>query len=162
MAWGKKLLLSLSVFAIMLRKRLPDGSKIKRRLLGWFESLMILAGRCPAERGEQTLRSARLSAELCSPDWRRFHTTLRCTEMSQYTFYGLWIESFQNNWRDPEFPQLLQMVHSLPCFLNLCLNVWSPMALFHCMVRHGTVRFGTVHFWGVSTVSAVPLPKRDV
>ncbi len=25
------------------------------------------------------------------------------------------------------------------------------MALFHCMVRHGTVRFGTVHFWGVST-----------
>ncbi len=31
MAWGKKLLLSLSVFAI---KRLPDGSKIKRRLPG--------------------------------------------------------------------------------------------------------------------------------
>ncbi len=27
MAWGKKLLLSLSVFAIMLLKRLPDGSK---------------------------------------------------------------------------------------------------------------------------------------
>ncbi len=37
--WGKKLLLSLSVFAIMLRKRLPDGSEQKR----WFESLMILA-----------------------------------------------------------------------------------------------------------------------
>ncbi len=32
MAWGKKLLLSLSVFAIMLRKRLPDGSKMKKRL----------------------------------------------------------------------------------------------------------------------------------
>ncbi len=30
MAWGKKLLLSLSVFAIMLLKRLPDGSKQKR------------------------------------------------------------------------------------------------------------------------------------
>ncbi len=29
MAWGKKLLLSLSVFAIRLRKRLPDGSKFK-------------------------------------------------------------------------------------------------------------------------------------
>ncbi len=28
MAWAKKLLLSLSVFAIMLRKRLPDGSKM--------------------------------------------------------------------------------------------------------------------------------------
>ncbi len=43
MAWGKKLLLSLSVFAIMLWKRLPDGSKMKRRLPGGFESLMILA-----------------------------------------------------------------------------------------------------------------------
>ncbi len=32
--WGKKLLLSLSVFAIMLWKRLPDGSKMKRRLPG--------------------------------------------------------------------------------------------------------------------------------
>ncbi len=30
MAWGKKLLLSLSVFAIMLLKRLPDGSEIKK------------------------------------------------------------------------------------------------------------------------------------
>ncbi len=29
MAWGKKLLLSLSVFAIMLLKRLPDGSEMK-------------------------------------------------------------------------------------------------------------------------------------
>ncbi len=43
MAWGKKLLLSLSVFAIMLLKRLPDGSKQKWWLPGWFESLMILA-----------------------------------------------------------------------------------------------------------------------
>ncbi len=30
MAWGKKLLLSLSVFAIMLLKRLPDGSEMKK------------------------------------------------------------------------------------------------------------------------------------
>ncbi len=34
MAWGKKLLLSLSVFAIMLLKLLPDGSKRKRWLPG--------------------------------------------------------------------------------------------------------------------------------
>ncbi len=34
-AWwpgGRRLLLSLSVFAIMLQKRLPDGCKMKRRL----------------------------------------------------------------------------------------------------------------------------------
>ncbi len=42
MAWVKKLLLSLSVFAIMLLKCFPDGSKMKRRLPGGFESLMIL------------------------------------------------------------------------------------------------------------------------
>ncbi len=40
-------------------------------------------GRCPAERGGQTLRcaqlSARLSAELCSPDLWRYCTTLRET-----------------------------------------------------------------------------------
>ncbi len=34
MARGKKLLLSLSVFAIMLLKRLPDSSKMKRWLPG--------------------------------------------------------------------------------------------------------------------------------
>ncbi len=34
MARGKKLLLSLSVFAIMLLKLLPDGSKQKRWLPG--------------------------------------------------------------------------------------------------------------------------------
>ncbi len=33
MAWGKKLLLSLSVFAIMLLKRLPDGSKMSGQIL---------------------------------------------------------------------------------------------------------------------------------
>ncbi len=74
----EKLLQSLSVFAIMLRKRLPDGSKKKRWLPGWFESLIILQfcfcsvwGRWPAERGvDPEMRSAKrtLSAELCSPD----------------------------------------------------------------------------------------------
>ncbi len=43
MAWEKKLLLSLSVFAIMLLKRLPDGSKMKRRLSGRFESMILAA-----------------------------------------------------------------------------------------------------------------------
>ncbi len=42
MALGKKLLLSLAVFAIRLRKRLPDGSIVKRQFPGWFVSLMIL------------------------------------------------------------------------------------------------------------------------
>ncbi len=82
-------------------------------------------GRCPAERGGQTQRcaqlSARLSAELCSPDLWRYCTTLRCTESIH--FYGPWIESFQDCWWDPEFPQLSQMVQSLPGFLDLCLNV---------------------------------------
>ncbi len=46
--------------------------------------------------------------------------------LSQNTFYDPWIESFQDSWWDPEFPQLSQMVQSLPGFLNLCLNVCSP------------------------------------
>ncbi len=36
--------------------------------------------------------SAQLSAELCSPDWGRFHITLRCTESIHFlniTFSGL-------------------------------------------------------------------------
>ncbi len=45
-------------------------------------------GRCPAERGGQTLRcaqlSARLSAELCSPDLWRYCTTLKCTESKHF------------------------------------------------------------------------------
>ncbi len=52
----------------------------------WFLQLCFCSvwGRCPAERGEQTLRcaqlSARLSAELCSPGLWHYYTTLRCTE----------------------------------------------------------------------------------
>ncbi len=48
-------------------------------------------GRCPAERGGQTLRcaqlSARLSAELCSPDLWRYCTTLRCTESIHFLWH---------------------------------------------------------------------------
>ncbi len=49
MAWGKKLLLSLSVFAIMLRKRFPDGSKKEKTItrvvwvLNDFDSSAIAA-----------------------------------------------------------------------------------------------------------------------
>ncbi len=46
--------------------------------------------------------------------------------LSQNTFYGPWIERFQDSWWDPEFPQLSQMVQSLPGFLDLCLKVCSP------------------------------------
>ncbi len=96
----------------------------------WFLQLCFCSvwGRCPAERGEQTLRCAQLSAQLsvglCSPDWRRFISHLDA--LFQYNFYGPWLESFQDCWWDPEFPWLSQMVQSLPGFLNLCLNVCSP------------------------------------
>ncbi len=52
----------------------------------WFLQLCFCSvwGRCPAEREEQTLRcaqlSARLSVELCSPGLWRYYITLRCTE----------------------------------------------------------------------------------
>ncbi len=84
-------------------------------------------GRCPAESGEQTLRcaqlSAQLSAGLCSSDMRRYHTTLRCTQVSTLSLAPE-IERFQDCWWDPEFPQL--MIQSLPGFLDLCLNMCSP------------------------------------
>ncbi len=83
-----KLLLSLSVFAIRQRKRLPERKDSYQGDLSlwWFWQLCFCSvwGRCPAERGEQTLRcaqlSAQLSARLCSLGWSCFHTTLRCTE----------------------------------------------------------------------------------
>ncbi len=67
----------------------------------WFLQLCFCSvwGKCPAEREEQSLRcaqlSARLSAELCSPDLWRYYTTLRCTESVHFlwplnrTFSGL-------------------------------------------------------------------------
>ncbi len=97
-------------------------------------------GRCPAERGGQTLRcaqlSARLSAELCSPDLWRYCTTLRCTE----SIHFIWPlnRKFQDCWWDPEFPQLSQMVQSLPGFLDLCLNVCSPSQVLGDVLHRGT------------------------
>ncbi len=88
----------------------------------WFLQLCFCSvwGRCPAEREEQTLRcaqlSARLSAELCSPGLWRYYTTLRCTVNT--TFYGPWIERFQDSWWDPEFLQLSQMDSLCLAFLT--------------------------------------------
>ncbi len=124
MAWGKKLLLSLSVFAIRLQKRLLNSSKMKRRLPGRFVSLMILA-ESPAERGEQTLRcaqlSAQLSAELCSPDLSHFHAKLRCTE----SIHFLW----PLNWKFSGFlvrPWISSAVADGTVFACLYSPVFSP------------------------------------
>ncbi len=135
MALGKKLLLSLSVFAIMQRKRLPDGSRVHRQFPGWFESLVILTalllqrwGRCPAERGEQTLRYAQLSAQLsarpCSLGWSCFHTTLRCTE----SIHFLWSLSrmFSGLLERPWISSAVADGTVFAWLLNLCLNVCSP------------------------------------
>ncbi len=70
MVWGKKLLQSLSVFAIMLLKRLPDGdgSKMKRRLPGviWvlddFSSSAFEAFEVDVLQRGNALRWAQLSA----------------------------------------------------------------------------------------------------
>ncbi len=76
MAWGKKLLLSLSVFAIRLRKLLPDGSRVKRQLPGWFESLVI----CPLR---STLR--RILSRVLMYFWRSFFTLTRhCSAVLLY------------------------------------------------------------------------------
>ncbi len=74
---------------------------------------------CRERRADPEMRtSAQLSAELCSPDWRHFHTTLRCTESVHFLwplnrkFSGLLVRPW--------------MISSLPGFLDLWLNVCSP------------------------------------
>ncbi len=76
-------------------------------------------------------REGRVDPEIRSALCRALQSWLEAfayhTEMHfRYTFYGPWIESFQDSWWDPEFPQLLQMVQSFPGFLNLSLNVCCP------------------------------------
>ncbi len=83
---------------------------------------------CREGRAEHEMGSAKRTT-LCRAWQSWFEELPYHTEMhteSQYTFYGPWIDSFQDCWWDPEFPQLLQMVQSLPGFLNLCLDVCSP------------------------------------
>ncbi len=133
MAWGMKLLLSLSVFCHHAPEALARWQWTEKMVtvVIWvfedFSSPAFAAFEVDVlpEREEQTLRCAQLSAwlsvELCSPDL--MSTIPHWDALSQYTFYGPWVESFQDCWWDPEFPQLVQ---SLPGFLNLSLNVCSP------------------------------------
>ncbi len=82
--------------------------------------------------------------------------------MSQYTFYSPWIESFQDSWWDPEFPQLSQMVQSLPGFLNLSLNVCSPCQVLGDVytevleATHPLHRGPTDHKRGVGPLLSLP------
>ncbi len=83
---------------------------------------------CREGRADPEMHSAKRTT-LCRALQSWFEALPYHTEMhseSQYTFYGPWIESFQDCWWDPEFPQLSQMVQSLPGFLNLSLDVCSP------------------------------------
>ncbi len=88
-----------------------------------------------------------------------YHTEMHC---SQYTFYGPWIESFQDSWWDPEFSQLLQMVQSLPGFLNLSLNVCSPCQVLGDIytevleATHPLHRGPTDHKRGVGPLLSLP------
>ncbi len=75
---------------------------------------------------------------------------------------GPWIESFQDSWWDPEFPQLSQMVPSLPGFLNLCLNVCSPSQVLWDVytevleAAHPLHRGPTDHKRGVGPLLSLP------
>ncbi len=76
---------SCSGSACQMAVKWKDGYQGDLSLWGFLQLCFCsVLGRCPAERGEQTLRcaqlSARLSVELCSPDLMSYHTTLRCTE----------------------------------------------------------------------------------
>ncbi len=96
----------------------------------WFLQLCFYSvwSRWPAERGEQTLRCAQLSAwlsvELCSPSLWRYYTTLRCTESIHFLwplnrrFSGLLVR--------PWISSAVADGTVFPGFLDLCLNVCSP------------------------------------
>ncbi len=77
---------------------------------------------CREGRADPEMRSAKCTF-LCRALQSWFEELPYHTEMH---VLWPWIESFQDCWWDPECPQLLQMVQSLPGFLNLCLNVCSP------------------------------------
>ncbi len=96
MAWRKKLLLSLSVYAIMLQKRLPDGSKMKRRLPGWFESLMILAALLLQRLRQMPCRNGR-----ANPEMRSAKRTTHCRALQS------WLETF------PYHTEVLEAAHPL-------------------------------------------------
>ncbi len=96
----------------------------------WFWQLCFCSvwGRCPAERREQTLRSAQLSAQLsarpCSLDWSCFHTTLRCTE----SIHFLWSlnSKFSGLLVRPWISSAVADGTAFAWLSYLCLNVCSP------------------------------------
>ncbi len=96
-------------------------------VLDYFTALLLLqrlrSMSCREGRAEPEMRSAKRTT-LCRALQSCFVALLYHTEMHWVStlFYGPWIESFQDCWRDPEFPQLSQMVQSLPGFLDLCWN----------------------------------------
>ncbi len=111
-AWGKKLLLSLSVFlpscsgsAYQMAVNWRDGYQGDLSPW-WFWQLCFCSvwGRCPAERGEQTLRCAQLSAQV------HFLWPLN------RKFSGLLVR-----------PWISSAVADFPGFLNLSLNVCSQV-----------------------------------
>ncbi len=81
---------------------------------------------CREWRADPEMRSAKRTT-LCRALQSWFVALLYHTEMHWVSTLSMArIESFQDSWWDPEFPQLSQMVQSLPGFLNLSLNVCSP------------------------------------
>ncbi len=84
-----------------------------------------------------------------------------------HTFYGPWIESFQDCWWDPEFPQLSQIVQSLPGFLDLRLNVFSPSQVLWDVytelleAAHPLHRGPTDHKRSVGPLLSLPVHNQD-
>ncbi len=91
-----------------------------------------------------------------------YHTTLRCTLRVNTVSMAPWIESFQDSWWDPKFPQLSQMVQSLPGFLNLSLNVCSTCQVLGDVytevleATHPLHRGPTDHKRGVGPLLSLP------
>ncbi len=124
--------------------RWQPSEKTVTRVIWVFDDLTALPlhrwGRCPAERGEPTQRYAQLSANSLQGfailAGAVSHTTLRCTE----SIHFLWSlhRKFSGLLVRPWFPQLSQVVQSLPGFLNLCLDVCSPSQVPRRCLRRGT------------------------
>ncbi len=117
---------------------------------------------CREGRADPEMRSAKRTT-LCRALQSWFVALPYHTEMHWVnTLYGPWIESFQDSWWDPEFPQLSQMVQSLPGFLNLSLNVCSPCQVLGDVytevleAAHPLHRGPTDHKRGVGLLLSLP------
>ncbi len=147
---GKKLLLSLSCFAIKAAEALTrwqPSEKTVTRVIWVFDDFVSSAS---ASFDVDVLQRGR-----ADPEIRSAKRTLLCKALQSWpgavfiphwdgtetkTFYGPCIESFQDCWWDPEFSQLSQMVQSLPGFLDLCLDVCSPSQVLGDVYRRGTLK----------------------